>query len=138
MTVTRVGNQKHYQANADSPVFHELHGLVVKTVGLVEPLRLALAPHASRIRAALVYGSAGKGSDRAGSDIDLLILSDSMRHDEVFDAVAPAESTLGRPVNPTLMSVKQWRAKRSSKGSFAARVAEAPHLFVIGSESDLS
>ena len=138
VTVTRVGNQKHYQANADSPVFHELHGLVVKTVGLVEPLRLALAPHASRIRAALVYGSVAKGSDRAGSDIDLLILSDSMRHDEAFDAVAPAESILGRPVNPTLMSVKHWRAKRSSKGSFVARVAEAPHLFVIGSESDLS
>jgi len=133
VTVTRVGNQKHYQANADSPVYHELHGLVVKTVGLVEPLRL----HASRIRAALVYGSVAKGSDRAGSDIDLLILSDSMRHDEVFDAVAPAEAVLGRPVNPTLMSVKHWRAKRSSKGSFVARVAEAPHLFVIGSERDL-
>ena len=33
VTVTRVGNQKHYQANRDSPVFSELHGLVVKTMG---------------------------------------------------------------------------------------------------------
>jgi predicted transcriptional regulator len=42
--VTRVGNQKHYQANRDSPVFSELHGLVVKTVGLAGPLQEALAP----------------------------------------------------------------------------------------------
>jgi hypothetical protein len=33
-TVERVGNQKHYQANRDSPVFEELHGLIVKTSGL--------------------------------------------------------------------------------------------------------
>src|SRR6185503_3535612 len=43
LTVTRTGNQKHYQARHDSPVFPELHGLVVKTVGLTEPLRAALA-----------------------------------------------------------------------------------------------
>lgn len=39
--VTRVGNQKHYQANPDSPIYPELHGLVVKTVGLAEPRRAA-------------------------------------------------------------------------------------------------
>jgi predicted transcriptional regulator len=38
VTVTRIGNQKHYEANRTSPVFDELHGLVIKTVGLVEPL----------------------------------------------------------------------------------------------------
>ena len=32
VTVTRTGNQKHYQANWESPVFTELHSLVVKVV----------------------------------------------------------------------------------------------------------
>jgi hypothetical protein len=36
VTVTRTGNQKHYQARRNSPVFAELHGLVVKTVAVVE------------------------------------------------------------------------------------------------------
>jgi hypothetical protein len=35
----RIGNQKHYQANANSPVFSELRNIVLKTVGLAEPLR---------------------------------------------------------------------------------------------------
>lgn len=34
LTVSKVGNQRHYQANASSPVFAELQGLVLKTVGL--------------------------------------------------------------------------------------------------------
>lgn len=32
LTITRQGHQKHYQANGDSPVFMELHWLVVKTM----------------------------------------------------------------------------------------------------------
>src|SRR5918993_499510 len=44
VTVTRDGNQKYYAARKDAPVFPELHGLVVKTVGIVEPVRAALAP----------------------------------------------------------------------------------------------
>lgn len=54
VTATRVGNQKHYQAHRESPVFAELHGLVVNTVGLVEPLRRALASRAEEIQAAFV------------------------------------------------------------------------------------
>jgi predicted transcriptional regulator len=34
VTLKRIGNQKHYQANPASPVFEELHGLVKKTVAL--------------------------------------------------------------------------------------------------------
>ncbi len=137
VTVTHRGNQKYYQANAESPVYPELHGLVVKSVGLVEPLRRALARHASKIRAAFIFGSVAKGTDRSASDIDLFILSDSLRHDQAFDALAAAESTLGRPVNPSLMTVKEWQAKRRVKGSFAARVAAGPHTFVLGSPRDL-
>ncbi len=137
VSVVRVGNQKHYQANAASPVFEELRGLVMKTVGLVEPIRVALGRLAGRIDAAVIYGSVAKGEDRADSDIDLLILSDSLTHDQVYEALIPAESTLGRPVNPTLMSRRDWRAKRKSEASFAARVAESPQLFVLGTERDL-
>jgi hypothetical protein len=58
--VRRLGNQKHYQANPNSPIFSELHSIALKTVGLAEPLRSALAPLARRIRAAFVYGSIAK------------------------------------------------------------------------------
>jgi len=67
VTVTRVGKQKHYQANAASPVFEELRGLVLKTSGLADLLREALAPVERRIRAAFVYGSIAKGEDTAAA-----------------------------------------------------------------------
>lgn len=34
LNVTRLGAQKHYQANEDSPVFMELHWLVMKTMNV--------------------------------------------------------------------------------------------------------
>ncbi len=138
VTVTAVGNQKFYQANPSSPVFAELRGLITKTVGVVEPLRRALAPLADEIRAAFVYGSVAKRSDRADSDIDLLVLSDTVHHDRLFEALAPAERELGRPINPTLLTLVEWRSKRAVPDSFASRIVDAPHLLVLGSEGDLA
>lgn len=61
VTVTRVGNQKHYRANPGAPVFEELRALVLKTVGLADVLRAALAPMSQDIRAAFVYGRSPRG-----------------------------------------------------------------------------
>ena len=137
LTVTRSGNQKHYQARRDSPVFEELHGLIVKTVGVAEPLRQALAPRAGAIRAAFIYGSVAKGTDRARSDIDLMVVSDSLRYADLFETLQKVEARLGRTINPTVMTAAQWRAKRARTDSFAARVAAGPRVFVVGSEDDL-
>jgi len=87
VVVSRLGTQKHYQANPDSPLFAELCGIVRKTVGLAEPLRETLAPLASGIAAAFVYGSVAKGGDSATSDIDLMVVSDSLTYADVFAAL---------------------------------------------------
>jgi len=138
VTVARSGNQKHYQARRDSPVFEALHQLVVKTVGVAEPLRQALARKARAIRAAFVYGSVAKGTDRARSDIDLMVISDSLRYADLFETLQAAEAVLGRTVNPTVMTLAQWRTKRGRQDSFAGRVASQSRVFVIGSDDDLA
>lgn len=132
--VTRIGNQKHYQANPDSPIFPELHGLVVKTVGLVEPLRAALAPFANKIDLAFVFGSVAKGTERAGSDLDLLVVSDRLDYVDLFEALQPVETTLARKINPTVMTAADWRRRGSKKDSFTKRIAEQPRIFVIGAQ----
>ena len=78
LTVSRQGNQKHYQANADAPVFTELRGLVLKTSGLADVLRSALLPLAPQISAAFVFGSVANQQDTAQSDIDVLVVSASL------------------------------------------------------------
>jgi predicted nucleotidyltransferase len=137
VAVTREGNQKYYQANQDSPVYPELHGLAVKTMGVVEPLRVALEPLAGRVVSAFVFGSVAKGSDHAGSDLDLLVIGDDLAYADVYTALQSAEIRLARPVNPTVMSTAEWKRKRARRDSFASRVAAQPKLFVIGSEDAL-
>jgi predicted nucleotidyltransferase len=138
VTVTRSGNQKHYRARTDSPVFAELRGLVLKTVGLVGPLQEALAKSTAAIRAAFVYGSVAKGRDTVDSDVDLMVISDVLRHADLFEALQQAEDRLGRPVRPTVLSSSEWRKKRAQQDSFVDRVASQPKLFVIGAEDDLA
>jgi predicted nucleotidyltransferase len=138
VTVTRSGTQKYYQANRDSPVFSELHRLIVKTVGIVGPLRRALASKATKIRAAFVYGSMAKRTETARSDIDLMVISDAVSYPDLFHAIESAERALARPVNPNVITLADWRTKRARPGSFVARVVRQPRLFVIGSDDDLA
>jgi predicted nucleotidyltransferase len=122
VTVTRVGNQKHYQANKAAPVFEELRGLALKMFGPAEPLRSALAPLANHLHAAWIYGSIAKGGDRAQSDIDVLIVADDLTLEKVYAALAPAKKKLGRTVSPTLYTVKQFERRRASGNPFLTKV----------------
>jgi len=133
----RIGRQKHYQANAASPLFSELRNIVLKTVGLAEPLRDALKPLSSAIRAAFVYGSVAKAADRSGSDIDLMVISDSLTYGEVFGALERVAKTVGRQVNPTVYTVAEFSKRSRGESAFLTRVLEQPRVWVIGSEHDL-
>ena len=133
----RVGTQKHYQANPASPLFTELTSIAMKTVGLAEPLRDALAPLAAKIAAAFVYGSVAKRSDTASSDIDLMVISDSVTYADVYAALEPVSARLGRTVNPTVYS-RQQLARRVKQGTaFTTRVLQQPKIWLIGSEDVL-
>lgn len=137
-TVRRIGNQKHYQANPESPIFSELRGIVEKTLGLAEPLRQALAPMEDRIFAAFVFGSVAKREDGADSDIDLMLISDALTYSEVFSALAEMEDQLGRPVNPTLHSRKELSQRAREGHAFTKRTLSQPKIWLIGKESDLA
>ena len=138
VTVSRVGTQKHYQANPKSPIFAELCAIAQKTVGLAEPLREALAPLTKRIAAAFVFGSVAKRSDTAASDIDVLVLSESIEYADVFAALQSAEEKLGRTVNPTVYTPANWRKKRKDGNAFVVKVFAQPKMFLMGTEEDLA
>jgi predicted nucleotidyltransferase len=135
--VERIGNQKHFRANRASPVFGELQSLVLKTVGLTEPLRKALESHSDKIKAAFVYGSVAKGCDTTESDIDLIVIGNELSYSDLYGALQNAESLLQRKVSPLFFSVKDWRRKASRKDSFANKVKTQPKLFIFGSERDI-
>jgi predicted nucleotidyltransferase len=137
LTVSKQGNQKHYQANASAPVFSELRSLVLKTMGLADVLRTALAPLAAQIDAAFIYGSVARQQDTAQSDVDLMIVSPSLGYGELFGALEGATLTLGRKVNPTLYAPAEWTKRIAQDGAFVTRVVQEPKIWLIGSEKQL-
>ena len=138
VTVSRVGNQKHYQANSKSPVFEELRTLVLKTSGLADVLRAALAPRARDIHVAFIFGSVAKRQDTAGSDVDLMVVGDRVAYADLFDVLVGVEHKLGRRVNPTIYSPGELRRRVRAKNSFVMRVLAQPKIWLIGGESDLA
>lgn len=138
VTVTRVGKQKHHQANPDSPVFEELRDLVIKTVAMYEPIRQALEPLAHRIALALMYGSIAKGTDTAASDIDLLVVSDQLMLEDIYLALAPVETKLQRRFAPTLYTTTEFRERKAAGTAFLTRVLADQHLVLIGTKDEPS
>jgi predicted nucleotidyltransferase len=137
LTVSKIGNQKHYQANRDAPIFEELCGIVLKTFGIADLLRDALAPLAKRIDAAFIYGSVARQADTAGSDIDVMIVSDALSFPDVMPALTKAEDAIMRAVNPSVLGRKEWRRKATEAGGFVQRVMQQPRIYLIGSDDDL-
>lgn len=137
VTVERIGAQKHYQANPESPLFQELCSILSKTVALVEPLKTALDPFQPKINLAFVYGSVAKGEDTASSDIDLMIISDTLTYADVFPALEEASTGMGRAIQPTLYPQDELAMRINSENAFVKRVLAQPKIWVIGSEIEL-
>lgn len=137
LSVTRQGNQKHYQANADAPIFAELRGLVLKTMGLADVLRAALVPLAAQMDMAFVYGSVARQQDTAHSDIDLMVVSASLGYADVFGALEEATHTLGRKINPTLYTPADFARRIAQDNAFVTRVLQQPKIWLIGTEEPL-
>jgi len=127
-----VGRQRHYQANAQAPIYDELRRIMVKTAGFVDPLRAALAPLASRIRLALLYGSVAAGTARAMSDVDLLVVAEDVTLEELYKAFASSETRLGRKVSPTLYTASEYEKRRYSRNPFLTKLLAGAYIPLIG------
>lgn len=138
VTTRHVGTQKHYQANSESPLYEELCGIARKTVGLAEPLREALAPLAKKIVAAFVYGSVAKREDTTASDIDLMVISDSVSYADLFGLLEHATSKLRRTVNPTVYTRQELAKRVKERNAFITRVLSQPKVWIYGSENELA
>lgn len=136
LNVTKVGNQAHYGANRDCPIFVELASILRKTSGLVDVLAEGLTPLAAQIEAAFVFGSMATGKASAGSDIDLMIIGET-DYGKVVQHLHSLQQTLGREINPKLYSPAEWHKLVAGQSAFVRDVMGKPKLFVIGSEQSL-
>lgn len=134
---TARGNQVLYQANSQSPVFSEVRGLIAKTVGISDAIRSALAILGAKVEVAFVYGSVARQQEQAQSDVDLMVLGEAT-FGEVVSALAPAQRTIGREINPRVFPVAEFRSKLKAGNHFLKSIVSGKNLFVIGTRNDLA
>jgi predicted nucleotidyltransferase len=136
LTRKPVGNQVHFQANPACPIYEDLRSILKKTVGVADVLREALAPLGGKVRAAFVYGSVARGDERARSDLDVMVVGEASFGD-VVAALAPAQESLRREVNPNVYPALEFRKKLAAGDPFLKRVLAERKIFIVGGEDDL-
>lgn len=135
VTARQNGNRTYYRAEDSHPLYPEIRNLVLKTSGLVDLLRQALAK--ADIRVAFVFGSLASGSEKARSDVDLMVVgSVSLR--QLSALLTGIDSRIGREINPHVLTAQEFAARRKRREHFLTSVLAAPKLFVIGNADELA
>lgn len=137
LTCEHRGKEKFYQADRRCPVFRELQALAIKTTGVADTLRTALAPLAGRLVVAFIYGSFAEGEPSADSDVDIVVIGD-VSFAEVVSALARAQRKLSPEVNPTVYPPREFRGKARASDHFVSSVLRRQKIFLIGDEDDLA
>jgi predicted nucleotidyltransferase len=137
LVAERRANQLVYMANRASPIYDELASIMRKTSGLTDVIANALASCAASIDVAFVFGSVARAQETAHSDIDVMIIGET-NFAEVVRQLYPAQATLGREINPKVMSAKEWRASVERKDGFVLGLMDKPKIYVVGNEHDLA
>jgi predicted nucleotidyltransferase len=132
VVTTALGNQKHFQANRAAPIFSEIQAIVLKTVGLAEPIKHALARSPERIELALIFGSFARQSDHASSDIDLLIVSARLTLEQAYRLLSPVEHKICRKINPTLFTPDEFQQRRNDNSPFLSNLLSGQHIVLVG------
>lgn len=130
----RDGNRMYYRANTGHPIYPDIRNLVLKTSGLVEVLSRALV--SPDIGLAFVFGSVAARTESAESDVDLMVIGDvSLRR--IGKMLSGVSATLGREINPHVLTVQEFARRKSSGEHFVSTVLKEPKLFVTGTEHEL-
>ena len=127
----KVGNQIHYQANQDCPVYEEMKSLVRKTFGVTDSFKEALAPISNKINKAFIYGSFADGTENSVSDIDLMVVSDQLTYTDVIDHIDHLSEDLMRTINPTLYTTNEFNDRLNKKHYFLSKVMKRPRIDLI-------
>ena len=128
------GRQKYFQLNRKYPLFDEVRGIVSKTVGAVAMIRASLKK-IERIDEAYLYGSFAKNQQDAASDIDLLVIG-APREEILAQAVRKLERQLGREINYTVLTPKEFEFRRARKDAFLENVWHNKRVSLVAPDEE--
>jgi predicted nucleotidyltransferase len=128
------GRQKYFQLNREYPLFDEVRAIVEKTIGAVAVIRNALK-RIDGIDQAYLYGSFAKNQQDAASDIDVLILG-APREEALAQVMGKLERQLGREINYTVLTAREFASRRLRKDAFLENVWHNKRIPLIGPDEE--
>jgi DNA-binding transcriptional ArsR family regulator len=136
LTRRRDGNRVYYRLDPTCPILVELTQIFTKTAGVAEPVRDALAPFAEKIRVAFIHGSVAEAREGSESDIDVIVVGD-VNGVDLTAALFPLKDRVGRDVNFTRYTEKEFSTKVAARNHFLLSVLQKKRIFLIGGEDEL-
>jgi predicted nucleotidyltransferase len=134
VSVRRDGNRTYYRPNRIHPLYPEIRSLVLKTSGLGDVLRQALA--GLQVSVSFVFGSVAEGIETPESDVDLMVVgSPTLR--QLSKPLAHASSRLGREINAHVLTPAEFARRKQERDHFLESVLARPRVYVIGSDDEL-
>ena len=132
----RDGNRLYYQANREHPLYPEIRGIVLKTIGLVDIIQETLS-QSSDIKFAFVFGSIARHDEKAQNDLDLMVIG-NLGLRKVTALISGLSGDIGREINPHVMSSEEFMKRKERGDHFITSVLQEPKIFVIGNENELT
>jgi predicted nucleotidyltransferase len=130
----RDGNRLYYRANKDHPLYSDIQSLVIKTIGLTDIFKKAIEQH-PEIQIAFVFGSIAGHREKAGSDVDLMVIGNlGLRN--LTKMLSGLPEQIGREINPHVLSVEEFRKRKLNKDHFITQVIKAPKLLISGNKDE--
>ena len=126
-------NLRLFRINENHPLRNEMMALVRKICGIEALLRNAVM-NIPGIRIALIYGSYARNKMRADSDVDLLIVTDDPKAEDILvEALDGIEKALQREVNYRIYDMEDFGRKRRSGDPFLQEVLSGEQISLKGS-----
>ncbi len=132
---TKSGNRSYYKANQKHPAFQDIKHALFKTVLFGDLLKEDLKPIKKKITFGFIYGSMASGKESSNSDIDLFIIGDLGIRD-IANILSESRRKLGREINPTVYSEKEFNKKVKNKNPFVKEILHSPKIWLVGEESE--
>jgi DNA-binding transcriptional ArsR family regulator len=131
----RDGNRLYYRGNKEHPLFPDIQNMVLKTVGIVEPLKEVLDKE--NVNIAFIFGSVANNREGAVSDLDLMVIG-TVGLRTVSGWLSGISEKIGREINPHVLSLNEYRKRKRAREHFLNRVIESAKIFIKGNEDDLA
>jgi len=130
----RDGNRLYYRANKDHPLYPDIHSLVVKTIGLTDIFRKVFERQPD-IQIAFIFGSIANHSEKAGSDLDLMVMG-NLGLRQISKMLSGLPDQIGREINPHVLSIEEFRKRKSNNDHFITHVMKTPKIMIIGNKDE--